>query len=320
MSLLTRGVTRLSQIEIDADKDWQGFGISNLKEVAQAMGHGDMAFKTTSSPVLVKLPTVYGVGNNYLHAKSIGGGRFEPEWKDIQDLINYVTGGVNRVMTVPTLTVPVPPPVSKQTVANSSPPGRTSERILSVPDLSGISSIGSDTAANPGGAVAAASALAALDLPTISKGLATRYAVGGAVADDGGVQTNETGAANNAATNDMTLLPAVPAVDDAYYFGYSALWDYLRLRVDTPGAGTWSVVWEYWNGAAWVSLTGVSDPTGGFRPPAIGEYEIAFTRPADWATTTVLAMTLFWIRARVSAYTSITTQPKGTQAWTWVKH
>lgn len=140
------------------------------------------------------------------------------------------------------------------------------------------------------------------------------------MADDGGVQANETTPANNPTTNDMSLLPAVPAVNDAYYIGYSALWDYLRLRIDTPGAGTWAIFWEYWNGAAWVSLASINDPTSGFRPAAIGEYEVTFTRPADWATTTILAMTFYWIRARVSAYTSITTQPKGTQVWTWVKY
>jgi len=41
---------------------------------------------------------------------------------------------------------------------------------------------------------------------------ATDQALGGAVADDGGTQTDETTAANDATTDDMTLLPASPAV------------------------------------------------------------------------------------------------------------
>ena len=39
---LPGGITKLSELEIDADKDWQGFGISNIKEVAAAMAKGDL--------------------------------------------------------------------------------------------------------------------------------------------------------------------------------------------------------------------------------------------------------------------------------------
>ena len=37
MSLLLRGVARLSQLEIDADKDWQAKEITNLKTIAGAI-------------------------------------------------------------------------------------------------------------------------------------------------------------------------------------------------------------------------------------------------------------------------------------------
>lgn len=36
-----RLVKKLSELEIDADKDWQGHGISNLKEVTASMVKGD---------------------------------------------------------------------------------------------------------------------------------------------------------------------------------------------------------------------------------------------------------------------------------------
>lgn len=44
MSLLivAKGVSALSQLEIDADKDWQGFGVTNLKELAAGMHKGDV--------------------------------------------------------------------------------------------------------------------------------------------------------------------------------------------------------------------------------------------------------------------------------------
>jgi len=142
-------------------------------------------------------------------------------------------------------------------------------------------------------------------------------AMGGAVADDGGVQTDETTAANDATINDMTLLPAVPAVGDAYYFGHATeMFSKLKLKIGTAGAGVWTITWEYWNGSAWTALSGVTDGTTHFRATA-GDHEVTFTLPSNWAKTTIEAINAYWIRARVSAYTSITTQPKGTQSWIW---
>ena len=285
MSLLTKGITRLSQIEIDADKDWRGKGITNIKEVASAMGHGDMIVRSDSTPVLVKLPTEYGIGYHFIHAKSVGGGKFEPEWKDIQELVAYLTGGVNRMIAPPILTIPTPS-IGFGVVENHSGGGYIAEKTLSVP----TPSIGPPATA------------------TYSPG-----AVDGAIADDGGVQTVETTEANSSTANDMTLLPAVPAVDDAYYFGLSTVWDWLSLNIGTAGVGAWTVVWEYWNGAAWASLPRAKDTSNGFRNG--GYQSVTFERPGDWATSTILLQNLFWIRARVSVFTSITTQPFGTQAW-----
>jgi hypothetical protein len=285
MSLLTKGITRLSQLEIDADKDWRGKGITNIKEVASAMSHGDMIVRSDSTPVLVKLPCEYGIGYHFIHAKSVGGGKFEPEWKDIQELVAYLNGGVNRMIAPPILTVPTPI-TGFETIEDHSGGGYIAEKTWNVP----TPSIGPPATA------------------TYSPG-----AVDGAIADDGGVQTVETTEANSAAVGDMTLLPAVPAVNDAYYFGLSAVWDWLSLNIGTTGVGTWTVVWEYWNGAAWASLPRAKDTSNGFRNG--GYQSVTFERPVDWATSTILLLNLYWVRARVSAYTSITTQPLGTQGW-----
>ena len=44
MSLLVlpKAVLALSELEIDVDKDWQGFGITNLKELDNGMQKGDV--------------------------------------------------------------------------------------------------------------------------------------------------------------------------------------------------------------------------------------------------------------------------------------
>ena len=137
----------------------------------------------------------------------------------------------------------------------------------------------------------------------------------GAVAFDAAVETDEIAAAINSTANDMTLTPAVPAVNDAYYFGYTTPWTCLRLNIGTQGVGTWTVVWEYYkSGATWASLSDVVDGTTSFKAAA-GNHDVLWTKPSDWIVKTIQGDSLYWVRARVSAYTSITTQPKGTQCW-----
>ena len=151
-----------------------------------------------------------------------------------------------------------------------------------------------------------------IDKPETEAG---ELAMGGAVADDGGTQTDETTAANNATENDMTLLPAAPAVNDAYYFGYATkVFNKLKVNIGTQGAGVWTITWEYYNGSSWSALSNVTDGCDHFRAAA-GNHEVTFDVPSDWAKTTIQTIEAYWIRARVSAYTSITTQPKGTQSW-----
>ena len=307
MSLLIKGITRLSELDIDADKDWQAKGITNLKAVAEAMAHGDIAFR--GAGVLERLEADAGKGYNFLRSRGPG---LSPVWEDIESLVQYMTGAANRAVAVD-LAIPTPA-ISQVGQQASSPPGRAAAPVLSVPEPSVSMAAG----VGPGGGVGATPSLS-IPAPGISRQLATRHPVAGAVADDGGVQTDETAQANSSTANDMTLLPAAPAVDDAYYFGYSALWDWLQLNIGTAGAGVWTIIWEYWNGSAWAELPDVSDGTSHFGNGGVND--VTFTRPGDWAATDVGGITgLYWIRARLSAFTPIATQPLGTQAWIWTEH
>jgi len=306
MSLLIKGATKLSQIEIDADKDWQAKGIANLKAVAEAMAHGDVVFR--GADVLEKLTADAGKGYNFLRSRGPG---LSPVWQDIESLVQYMTAALNRAIA---FDLAIPAPIILQvTQQASNPPGRLLAKTLDVP----TPAVGLATATGVWGGTTEEKTLD-IPYPSIAEQLAVRYPVGGAVADNGGVQTDETVAANNATANDMTLLPAIPAVNDAYYFGYPVVWDWLRLNIGTAGAGVWTIVWEYWNGINWMELPDIQDGTSHFGNAGINE--VIFTRPGDWATTDAGGITsLYWIRARVSAYTSIATQPLGTQAWIWVK-
>ncbi len=305
--------------------------------------HGDVMYRGPLEAL--RLPPDAGKGYNFLRSRGAG---LSPVWEDIEDLIIYITGGVNRTIAA-ALAIPVPV-LSLVTAEDHSGGGFTATEALSVP---------APTIAVPTTAVNAPAALS------------------GAIADDGGAQTDETTEANQATLNDMTLLPATPAENDAYYFGKSSQWDWLTLKMDTPGEGVWTIVWEYYDGDSWELLTGLSDETDGFEasknygswltdnayelgetvdptaantfyyvvttagtshaadepvwPTTAGQtiadgsvvwtcrtrnhFSVSFKRPSDWATSTIILENLYWVRARVSAYTSIVTQPKASQAW-----
>ncbi|MBA7677892.1 hypothetical protein ES703_86158 [subsurface metagenome] len=112
----------------------------------------------------------------------------------------------------------------------------------------------------------------------------------------------------------MTLLPTTPEVNDAYYIGAAHTFSYVIWIIGRAGIGVWTITWEYWDGDSWEPLTNVVDPTDGFRGTA-GPRHLSFTIPGDWAQTVIQAMNLYWIRGRVSAYTSKVTSPLGSRAW-----
>jgi hypothetical protein len=303
----TAGITKLSELEIDADKDWQAKGITNLKAVAEAMAHGDIVYR--GAGVLEKLTADAGKGYNFLRSRGPG---LPPVWQDIESLIQYMTEALNRAIAVD-LAMPILA-VSQAVQQASSPPGRTGMASvgITVPGMSLAMATG------PGGGVTTVGPLA-VPAPSVSRVLSSGNPLSGAVADDGGIQTDETAAANNDTANDMTLLPAVPAIDDAYYFGLGAIWDYLRLNIGTSGVGVWTLAWEYWNGFTWSALPGLNDGTSGFTLE--GWFEVNFARPADWAVATVGSIAnLYWIRARVSSYDSVIAQPKGSRAFCFITH
>jgi len=131
MSWLTKagiGISKLSEIEIDADKDWQAREIRNLKAIVTGMVEGDIAYR--GPDVLEKLAGEYGIGYNFLHMRNTGA--LTPEWMDIQDIIIYLTGAVNRMIALPTLQIPTPA-VGVAVVEDHSGGGLIGEKSLTIP-------------------------------------------------------------------------------------------------------------------------------------------------------------------------------------------
>jgi hypothetical protein len=149
-----------------------------------------------------------------------------------------------------------------------------------------------------------------------------------------GVYTNYLVAARNDTEDDINLFSLPPYIDDADYFGGSSQFDVIKIILSAPGEGTWTLTYEYWNGA-WTSLAGVVDDSTGFTALGDGTYadlfddadldtddpdemaiveaiRLAFekdTVPVDWVMCEINGVNAYWVRARLSAFTSYTVLP-----------
>ncbi|MFH1087055.1 MAG: hypothetical protein V1737_00535 [Chloroflexota bacterium] len=281
MSLLTKGIARLSQLEIDADKDWQAREITNLKTIAGAMGHGDIAFRGVG--VLEKLTADAGKGYSFLRSRGPG---LSPVWQDIESLVQYLTASANRALA---FDFSLPMPAMSLAHAVGAGGGGTSSPTLGIP-APAFNGEAKATSVN---------------------------AVGGAVShnDDVG-DADETAGANDDTGNDMTLLPGDGAINDYYALGYPALFDSLCVQVGQTGAN-YTLAYEYSRGAGvWGTLTIKHNSTNDWK--AAGKGWLTFLRPGDWAVDTIAGLTLYWIRARAASISGGFVQPLGTRAWVLV--
>lgn len=134
-----------------------------------------------------------------------------------------------------------------------------------------------------------------------------------ALLDDGGAFTDYTAPITTEAAL-VPLVPAAPAVDDAFYFGSPDPIAALQLQLDTVSLSDWTIAWEIWNGVAWVTPPTLIDGSGGWRAvysPRIEVGSIALQAPA-----VVNGVTAYWLRARVAAIGVFNTQP--TARWAFI--
>jgi len=76
------GITRLSELNIDADKDWQVMGISNLREIALGMTRGDMPVR---GPAIIQILGPGTIG----HVLTSAGPLHIPAWAPPGGALNY---------------------------------------------------------------------------------------------------------------------------------------------------------------------------------------------------------------------------------------
>lgn len=136
------------------------------------------------------------------------------------------------------------------------------------------------------------------------------------ISDDSGVFTDETRQANDSRTgpgNTMTLIPtSSPASPDAFYFGHKEQFLQMDLDVLTAGVGTYTLAWEYWTGATWSALSGLSDGTNNYKNA--GSNRVSWSTPAGWTARSITNQpgpsNLYYVRARFVSGT-VTTTPVG---------
>lgn len=308
MSLLVKvgGITKLSELTIDADKNWQAMGISNVKELAAGMARGDLLARGLS--ILQRLqPSTPG------YVLTSAGPLHIPSWQPPAIALEYyipvpIDLTHAEAIVAPDDTHNVDAPIASAYVANYLDDVAHNLTRLD----RGVTLVDAEDIVVPD---------ETHNIDALITGVPGTWEkiVDGAVKEDTPAQADDTANAQSAAANDMELLPAAPAVDDAYYVGFAVQFDIVLLQLGVSGVGNWATTEEYWDGLAWTALADVVDGTAQFMA-APGLHATTFTRPGDWALTNVAGVgNLYWMRYRVSAFVNIVTQPWGTQAWCEVK-
>ena len=118
--------------------------------------------------------------------------------------------------------------------------------------------------------------------------------------DDGGTFVDDTIDINDAGTNDVQPFPAAQATDDAIYFGYRKQFTGIRVLIGTAGTDlVWDEQWEYYNGSAWVTLTGLSATATSIWTAAAGNVDVTWNLPTDQVKTLVNGHDQYWVRCRL---------------------
>jgi hypothetical protein len=289
--------TRLSDITIDVDKDWQTKGITNIKQVAELMAKGDLVARDTS--ILVRIPT----GPDSYVLTSRGAGKL-PTWQPAGGALKYyfpVLIESSHAEAKPTVDRNIPkagPITSEHKQAYVDAPADMIKLLTPAPTTVRTAVVVPvDRTINK--------------TPTVGRDIA--ILVDGAVREPAaGGQVDETAAARDGTLNDMNLCPMTPALGDKYYLGFRLPFRRVYVYTSTAGAGNWTNQAYYWNGA-WTAVAGEDDQTGQFM--IAGTRRINWTMPGDWVQSVILGMNLYWIKIEIINFANQTTKPLGATAW-----
>lgn len=124
--------------------------------------------------------------------------------------------------------------------------------------------------------------------------------------DDGGVFSDYTTEAADDTPDDVPLLPAPATPGDILYIGAARPFTGVAVAVTTPAIGTFTLMWQYFDGAFWVAFPFVD---GLAQWTTQGEGEVTWSPLTGWQPTVVDGFTAFWVRVRVQSVTILTQAP-----------
>jgi hypothetical protein len=109
------------------------------------------------------------------------------------------------------------------------------------------------------------------------------------------------------ATADDVVLPALAT--EVFEFAADNQFRTLWLDVTTPAIADWTIEWQYYNGSSYVAFDGVVDGTDEFTETGLDSVSWTFPISGAWPQATLHSIEGYWVRAEVSAFTSITQDP-----------
>ncbi|KAA3645340.1 MAG: hypothetical protein DWQ07_12800 [Chloroflexi bacterium] len=120
---------------------------------------------------------------------------------------------------------------------------------------------------------------------------------------------------NDAGFDLFEVSGSTPALDDVVFFGSTdgPFFNFL-LSIGTLGDFSATLLLEYWNGAAWTNTNSTPSTTllktGSITAAGKTYVPVSWNNNAsDWATRLENGVTAYWLRLRISAFTSWTTTP-----------
>lgn len=156
----------------------------------------------------------------------------------------------------------------------------------------------------------------------------------------GGSETDYTSDFNDSGADDVPYLRSSPSTGDAFYFAAgssesteaTSAFNEVDPDLTTTGSGTWTITWEYYAkeydsddtliAEGWRDIPNVSDGTNGFKQTGTITWDltdIASDTPNGGDYTTMggdavgSGSVRVYVRARLSSFSSLSTQPKGGQ-------
>jgi hypothetical protein len=108
--------------------------------------------------------------------------------------------------------------------------------------------------------------------------------------------------------NDV-VLPALAT--EVFEFAADNQFKTLWIDITTPAIADWTIEWQYYNGSSYVAFDGVVDGTDEFTEPGLDSISWTFPAAGLWPQATLHSIEGYWVRAEVTALTTITQDPLG---------